>query len=132
MKLRLRFKKPWPSAYFFFYSLAGVLLHMLFSFIKIIQFPFTLLGLPLIILGIVFILWVCGLFSKEKTTVDPFKNPNLLVTKGPFRISRHPMYLGFVLTLFGLAILLGSMVGFIIPLAMFLTLEFLFHHLKFS
>jgi protein-S-isoprenylcysteine O-methyltransferase Ste14 len=40
--------------------------------------------------------------------VKPFEESTTLVTNGVFRLSRNPMYLGFVLLLAGLVMLLGS------------------------
>lgn len=46
---------------------------------------------------------------KEKyTTVKPLQVSSSLVTNGVFRLSRHPMYLGMVLILAGIAIFMGS------------------------
>lgn len=126
MKLKLHLKKPWPSFYFFIYMMIGIFLHIVFSFIRIIKLPYNLFGLPLIIFGTFLALWVWGFFLKKRTTVNPFRKSNILVIQGPFKISRHPMYLGFVLVLLGLAILLRTIFAFVIPLALFLTLEFLF------
>jgi protein-S-isoprenylcysteine O-methyltransferase Ste14 len=53
-------------------------------------------------------------FREAKTTVKPFQESAALITDGVYRISRHPMYLGFVLILLGLAVLLGSLTPFII------------------
>lgn len=47
------------------------------------------------------------LFARERTTVLPGKNASRLVTSGPFRISRNPMYLSLVLAHAGLALMLG-------------------------
>ncbi|WP_455210731.1 methyltransferase family protein [Kaarinaea lacus] len=37
-----------------------------------------------------------------------------MITKGVFGISRHPMYLGMVLILFGIALLMGTLTPFFI------------------
>jgi protein-S-isoprenylcysteine O-methyltransferase Ste14 len=48
-------------------------------------------------------------FHRANTTVKPFEESSALITSGVFRISRNPMYLGFVLLLIGIAVLLGSL-----------------------
>ena len=70
--------------------------------------------------------WADNLFKKVGTEVNSFDKPTILVTEGLFRISRHPMYLGFVVLLIGVAIMLGSLTGFLAPVAMFITLATIF------
>jgi len=41
------------------------------------------------------------LFNKAKTTVRPFEQSSFLITRAPYRFSRHPMYLGLVVLLIG-------------------------------
>jgi protein-S-isoprenylcysteine O-methyltransferase Ste14 len=76
-----------------------------------------LLGLLPLILGIAINVIADNLFHQVKTTVRPFEESSVLVTSGPFRWSRNPMYLGFVLILTGIGILLGSLTPFAIVLA---------------
>lgn len=47
-------------------------------------------------------------FARVRTNIYTFDEPGTLVTGGAFRLSRHPMYLGFTLALAGLAWWLGS------------------------
>ena len=50
----------------------------------------------------------------------PFSEASALVTTGgPFAFTRNPMYLGFVLCLLGWAVLLGSLVPFVVVPAFF-------------
>ena len=70
--------------------------------------------------------WADNLFKKLSTEVKSFDKPTVLVMEGPFRVSRHPMYLGFVVLLIGVAIMLGSLVALIAPVTMFITLETIF------
>lgn len=47
------------------------------------------------------------------------KDPERIVTAGPFGFSRNPMYLGMLLVLLGVAALYGTAPGFIFPLVYF-------------
>ena len=71
-------------------------------------------------------IWSDQLFKKSKTTVKPHEIPTILELSGPFRISRHPMYLGMVAILLGIAILLGSLVTSIFPIFFIILMEILF------
>src|SRR5947207_2257112 len=53
-------------------------------------------------------------FRKAGTTVNPLKpdSSSALVASGIYRLSRNPMYLGFLLTLLGLATFLGNTLAF--------------------
>lgn len=47
------------------------------------------------------------LFRRAETSVVPFRPAAALVTSGPYRLTRNPMYLGFVFLYLGLALWLG-------------------------
>ena len=53
-----------------------------------------------------------ALFKKEETEINTFKPPQKLITTGLFRYSRNPIYFGFCIALFSLAILLGNYIAF--------------------
>lgn len=68
-----------------------------------------LAGIPLIVAGAAVLLGsVLGFASKGKGTLSPVDPPKRLVTSGPYRFVRNPMYVGGVLVLVGQAILFGS------------------------
>ncbi|MBL7159631.1 isoprenylcysteine carboxylmethyltransferase family protein [Candidatus Microgenomates bacterium] len=115
-----------PPTYLFIYIVVTVVLVLLFPFLKIIYPPYTYLGVPLIILGLCLTFWVDWLLKKKKTAVKPLESPSVLIAEGIFRLSRHPMYLGFVFWLLGLAILSGNLMAFVAPMAMFITFEKVF------
>jgi protein-S-isoprenylcysteine O-methyltransferase Ste14 len=69
--------------------------------------------IPLVI-GVTLNLIADDAFRRVGTTVKPFQKSKSLLTNGVYSISRHPMYLGFVLILVGVALLLGSMTPWVI------------------
>jgi protein-S-isoprenylcysteine O-methyltransferase Ste14 len=52
--------------------------------------------------------WGIVLFQVKKTTVVPFGTASTLVTSGPFRVSRNPLYVSLVVTLAAFGVLLDS------------------------
>lgn len=107
--------------------LAGtVALHFLFPIARIIRPPYVLLGILPLAFGLAINVWADGIFKRESTTVKPFETSAALITDGPFRFSRHPMYLGMAAILLGVALLLGSAGAFVGPVAMIVAMEALF------
>jgi len=119
-------KKIMPPTYFLIALLLAVSLHLIWPMVKIIKFPYNWSGVILIIVGGWLAIWADNIFKKRKTAVKPYEESSVLVREGPFCFSRHPMYLGMVISLLGIAITLGSLVSFIAPLAFYLAMQFIF------
>ncbi len=119
-------KKPMPRimppTYFWIFLIITTAIHFVFS-IKIIYFPYTLLGILLILFGTIITIWTDLIFKKVKTAVKPHEKPKKLIMQGPFKISRHPMYLGMACFLLGLAIFLGDLISFIFPIIFVVIME---------
>ena len=63
-----------------------------------------LVGVPLFVAGAAFLLWcVREFYVAGKGTLAPWDPPKHLVTSGPYRISRNPMYVAVTLILIGWA-----------------------------
>ena len=75
---------------------------------QIIPFPWNLLGSILLLFGAAISAYALWLFRRHRTTSEPFGGPRTLVTSGPFRFSRNPMYGGILLMVSGAAVLLGT------------------------
>jgi len=84
------------------------------------------MGILLIVFGIVLNLWTDSLFKKKQTTVKPHEVPNFFIDYGPFKISRHPMYLGMFSILLGTAIFLGSISSLISSILFIIIIESMF------
>jgi protein-S-isoprenylcysteine O-methyltransferase Ste14/pimeloyl-ACP methyl ester carboxylesterase len=70
---------------------------------------FNALALVLLVPGITLLLWcVRDFFVAGKGTLSPWDPPRNLVSSGPYRHSRNPMYVGVSLILWGWAIAFGS------------------------
>lgn len=103
-----------PPFYFFVALVAMVVLHYLPPHLEIIPAPANVFGLALVLIGFGVILWGARIFSVADTTIRPYEEATTLVVHGPYKYSRHPMYLGMVVILLGIAILLGSLLPLII------------------
>lgn len=74
------------------------------------------IGPVLFLLGLGLNLPSARLFGTVKTNLIPYNDPNVLVTSGWFHYTRNPMYLGFVMMLFGVAIGFGGLYGYFVPI----------------
>jgi protein-S-isoprenylcysteine O-methyltransferase Ste14 len=78
------------------------------------------LGIALVVLGLVPAIWAVTLFRREGTEINPTSAANsALVTGGPFRFTRNPMYLGLVIETLGIALWVGAWPMFLAPIATF-------------
>jgi protein-S-isoprenylcysteine O-methyltransferase Ste14 len=109
--------------YFLVLIILNIILHYLVHLKQIIFFPYNLIGIVLFIAGWIPNIWMGIYFRKIGTTIPAREMPKKLVINYFFRISRNPVYLGMVISLFGEAIFLGSLVAFIIPILFFILIN---------
>jgi len=62
-------------------------------------------GIVLLLVGIVVVVTSVATFKAAKTTVIPYRRALRLVTRGPYRATRNPMYVGAALIYLGVAAL---------------------------
>jgi len=97
-----------PPIYFLGAIIAMVLLNSFAAGGRWLYYPWRNLGIIIIVLGLSLTLGGVILFRKLGTNPIPGTQAKVLVTKGPFRYTRNPMYLGFITILTGISILLGT------------------------
>lgn len=107
-------KKLLPPTYLLIAILVMIALHWLVPLSQIVPGLWRLTGLMPLAAGISLNIAADRAFQWAGTTVKPFEASTTLITTGVFRISRHPMYLGFVLILLGIAVLLGSLTPWLV------------------
>jgi protein-S-isoprenylcysteine O-methyltransferase Ste14 len=66
-------------------------------------------GLAFVLVGFALAAWSARAFQLAGTSVVPGEPSTALVISGPYKITRNPIYIGFILVYFGLAIILTSM-----------------------
>jgi len=78
-------------------------------------------GFLLAAAGIAFSLWGIVTFFRAKTTIVPHRAVSSLVDRGPYRVTRNPMYLGLTTAYTGLALALNRLWPFaFLPFVLYL------------
>ncbi|MCR9176666.1 MAG: isoprenylcysteine carboxylmethyltransferase family protein [Alphaproteobacteria bacterium] len=79
----------------------------------------VLIGLSLALAG-----WCIGLFVRAGTEVPPHRPTSAIVTDGPYRLSRNPIYVALTLLSVGIALWVNSfwMLGLLIPTLVVMTI----------
>ncbi|NMH87358.1 methyltransferase family protein [Flavivirga algicola] len=117
-------KKVIPPVLFILCVLLIVGLNFLLPEQTILKPPFSYVGIILIIAGLAIMSQIKKLFDKVNTEIHTFKKPRQLVKKGLFKFSRNPIYLGFTISLIGVWVLTGNLIGLIGILIFFLISNF--------
>ena len=80
------------------------------------------LGIALFVVGWAPPVWAAAVFRRAGTEFNPTSPVNRsLVTSGPYRFTRNPMYLGLVIVSLGVAVWVGAWPMFLAPIAAFAT-----------
>jgi len=119
-------KRLLPTTYLLLALIIILILHFTVPIIKLIPLPWNLLGLLPLVIGLALNFAADGALHKAGTTVKPFQDSSALIVGNVYHISRHPMYLGFVLALAGAVIMLGSLSPWAIIPIFIVLIEFIF------
>jgi protein-S-isoprenylcysteine O-methyltransferase Ste14 len=74
----------------------------------------TWVGRGAIVFGIVLMGVSFVMFQKHRTTVVPKRTPNSIITSGPYKYSRNPIYVADAIVLIGYVLTLGSVISFVL------------------
>jgi protein-S-isoprenylcysteine O-methyltransferase Ste14 len=125
MKTQPNVKRPLllPPQIAFVALVIGSLLHALLPVTWRIIPAIPAVGIVILAIGAALAVWALALFRNQRTPVYPTTTPTTLVTSGPFRFTRNPMYLGIVLILIALVLLLGSLPMLTAPILFLLVMN---------
>ena len=102
-------KYPWPSTLYIVALLAAFGLQKVFP-LEIMQGGRLWLqfgGGLLFTFGMVLIVWALKTLLQHRTSILSTRSTSHLVTSGPFRLTRNPVYLGYTLAILALGMLMG-------------------------
>jgi protein-S-isoprenylcysteine O-methyltransferase Ste14 len=114
------------QGYFLFLLVLAIVSHLVFPVRVLLQPPLTWFGILIIGAGLILAFRVRALFLQNRTTLSPYESPLVLITTGPFRHSRNPVYLAMAVILFGSAVLMGTLSPFVFPVLFIVVIEVLF------
>ncbi len=70
--------------------------------------PLVWPGTALAVAGAGLMVWAAVQFPRSRTTIVPHETPRALITTGPYRLSRNPIYLADAMVLAGLILRWGA------------------------
>jgi protein-S-isoprenylcysteine O-methyltransferase Ste14 len=103
-----------PPVYLLAAIIGMVALHKYLPGAILLDSPLRWLGFVPFIGGLALGGSAVRLFRKYKTTIKPGDTSTHLMTDGPYRFTRNPIYLGMVALLVGVALMLGSLTPWLI------------------
>ena len=103
-----------PPVWYVASLIAMAALHFFLPVARLVPPPWNWIGLAAVLGGLALTASGAGLFVRHRTGIKPFSPVTALVTSGPYRITRNPMYLGLVTSLIGVATTLGTLTPWLV------------------
>jgi protein-S-isoprenylcysteine O-methyltransferase Ste14 len=113
----------YPPVWLLLHAAAALALDRWLPLATLIRLPWTHLALVPGLLGVGIGLWSVVLFRRHGTPIVPFTESTALISRGPYRFTRNPIYLGLTLLLVSEVVLLGTLSPWIVVPSFFLILR---------
>jgi len=111
-----------PPILLLIHIFAAFLLNGLFPLPFVFPKVLVWVGYLLILVGLGLAISAAGRIMQAHTTLDPHGSVTEIVTSGPYRFSRNPIYLGFVCLLIGFLFIFRSYWGLILSPVLIVSL----------
>lgn len=103
-----------PPLIFLGYLVAALLLNWLFPAPEPWASVLRIVGGLVVVAGLALGFLALAQMKKARTSPNPEQPTSALVTAGPYRLTRNPIYLGFVLVFLGFTLLAGTLWGLLL------------------
>lgn len=103
-----------PPAYFLLTLLLQLALDLLLPGAELLQPAWRWLGWLLLVPAVLLAAPAARALARRGTTLHPFGQPSRLVTDGPYRYTRNPLYLALACILLAVAVWLGSLAALLV------------------
>ena len=109
-----------PPIWALLFAVLAWALHWSLGMMPVGLLEHSFLGILLIATGVACAAWGRLAFARAGAEIRPASPVNsLVVTEGPFRFTRNPMYLGLTVILLGIAFIVGTLPFFVAALVFF-------------
>jgi protein-S-isoprenylcysteine O-methyltransferase Ste14 len=119
-----------PPLVFLGYLVGALILNWIVPFPTPFTFILRVLGACGVLSGILLVGLSFSRMVKAHTTPDLSQPTTALVTTGPYRFTRNPIYLGFFLVYLGFTLLVGTLWGLVLSPFLFLTVTNAIIHME--
>lgn len=99
---------PWPPLLFLASLAVSLGLHWLWPIALWPGHRLWIVGVILILLALTITVWAHHVLAQAHTTIRPDRASDALVTTGPFRFSRNPLYIALIAVSSSVALLLND------------------------
>ena len=99
---------PWPPMIYMAAALAAYVLGQFLPVAFARDRVVSMAGLAVLLAGVLLDLWAMATMWRAKTNILPHKGADTLMTSGPFRFTRNPIYLGNTIAMLGLSAFLDN------------------------
>lgn len=82
------------------------------------------IGIVLGLMGVGLMAWGRRTLVKGGTNESPLKPTTAIITTGPFRFTRNPLYIGVITLLLGFSLAIGTWWGFVVIVPVFFILHY--------
>jgi len=96
---------------------------------QLLPYPLLAVGFewvawPVLLLGSAVLIWAGATLKNQGTPLSPHETPTTLVTSGPYRFSRNPIYVGLALVYASMAVYSNALiVALMLPLALIVLMK---------
>lgn len=106
--------------------LGMMLLDSLDKYLGVFKFQLPLyIGVILIIIGFIIRMWATIHFNKNEVKIIEMKKHSKLITSGPYKYSRNPLYIGILGITLGFVFISGSVLGLVFIVLFFFFWDFI-------